>query len=206
MVPHSNCSSLLARKTTDGNIIGEVFRQGLTLPPKEVLLQLLAFLSQLLTIFAQLVTILAQPLATSLERLLIPAKLVLGASQVVLIAPHLLLLLLQLGLLPPELMFGLGAVRSEVRADRHDLGPSTMVGKTPLRSRREQTFPVHNTEAGAQAGVCPSGSITGTPPCATAKSLAESRRRAMTRSSPEFFLEKRGHRGAQVAKVGEESS
>jgi hypothetical protein len=26
----------------------------------------------------------------------------------------------------------------------------------------------------------------------------------MTRSSPEFFLEKRGHRGAQVAKVGEE--
>jgi hypothetical protein len=121
MVPHSDCSSLLARKTTDGNIIGEVFRQGLTLPPKEVLLQLLAFLSQLLTIFAQLVTILAQPLATSLERLLIPAKLVLGASQVVLIAPHLLLLLLQLGLLPPELMFGLGAVRSEVRADRHDL-------------------------------------------------------------------------------------
>jgi hypothetical protein len=121
MVPHSNCSSLLARKTTDGNIIVEVFRQGSTLPPKEVLLQLLAFLSQLLTIFAQLVTILAQPLATSLERLLIPAKLVLGASQVVLIAPHLLLLLLLLGLLPPELTFGLGAVRSEVRADRHDL-------------------------------------------------------------------------------------
>jgi hypothetical protein len=122
MVPHSNCSSLLARKTTDGNIIVEVFRQGSTLPPKEVLLQLLAILSQLLTIFAQLVTILAQPLATSLERLLIPAKLVLGASQVVLIAPHLLLLLLLLlGLLPPELTFGLGAVRSEVRADRHDL-------------------------------------------------------------------------------------